>query len=399
MPVGAIIGSAVLGAGASVYGANKASKAAGQAQQAQTQAANQQVALSRDIYADQRQLHQPYYQAGLQGLYGSSGVMNLMGMGQPQQQQQMQVGGQPQQPNGSQPISVGDGRFMMGGQTPQMLQTGPGNAFAQYASGTYGQGGQMGGQQGQQGTDWNAYLQANPDVAEFYRNNPRVLAQFGGDLNKAAEAHYNLHGQKEGRQLPQFQQQQPQQQQEAAPQPVGTPQPITPGDPAAPAEAPVGPMTQTLRQTPYHQFMMDEMERSVGNSFAARGKAISGAAPKELQNRAANIADGTYQQSVNNAFNLANIGMGSAAQIQGAGMNYGNMAGNAFANAGNAAANGAIGRANAWNAGAQGVAGAVAGGIGMYGGYSNWGSNSAGGGSGYTAPTGATPGWSRGNRP
>ena len=80
-PTTAIVGSAILGAGTSLMGASKQSKAAKQATQAQTQAAQQQQNLSREIYYDQRGLFQPYYQAGLQGLYGQGGVMDLMGMG------------------------------------------------------------------------------------------------------------------------------------------------------------------------------------------------------------------------------------------------------------------------------------------------------------------------------
>ena len=353
--VSAIVGSAVLGGAASLYGANKQSKAASQAAQAQTDAARRQEELSREIYYDQRGLQQPFLQAGLQGLYGPSGIMNLLGMSQPSQGPQVASGGTPANQN----------------------------AFAQYASGTYGTA-PIGQPAPQSGPNWQGYLDANPDVAAYYRNNPQALAQFGGDINKAAEYHYNTFGRSEGRQLPQFQPQAA-----ASPQPVGSPQlvntgggamqqggeaqPMVQAGPATPAQPTEGPMTQTLRQTPGYQFLQDENTRALENSFAARGKLLSGSAMKALQERSMGLADQTYQQSVNNAFNLTNIGMGSAAQIQGAGNNYGAMAGNAFANMGNAAANKAYGKADAWNAGAQGIYNSAMGGLGAYGSYRGWG--------------------------
>ena len=57
---------------------------------------------------------------------------------------------------------------------------------------------QMGPQGG--GFDGAAYLSANPDVASYYQQNPNALKQFGGDLNKGAEYHYNTFGKNEGRQ-------------------------------------------------------------------------------------------------------------------------------------------------------------------------------------------------------
>ena len=56
---------------------------------------------------------------------------------------------------------------------------------------------QMGPQGG--GFDGAAYLSANPDVASYYQQNPNALKQFGGDLNKGAQHHYNTFGKNEGR--------------------------------------------------------------------------------------------------------------------------------------------------------------------------------------------------------
>ena len=328
----AIIGSAILGAAGSAYGAKKSSDAAKTAAAAQTDAAEKQVDLSREIYYDQRGLQQPYYQADLQGMYGDSGLMNLLGHTTP--------GGTTQAPANQ-------------------------NVFA---SGSYGTG-QI--SQPQSGPDWGAYLQANPDVAQYYQNNPKSLQQFGGDINKAAEYHYNTFGRSEGRELPQYETQnvfsQPQTQQA-----VETPQKTTVTDQSG-TDSGLGSMTETLRQTPGYQFMQDEATKSLENSFASRGKLLSGAAMSALQDRSMGLADQTYQQSVNNNFNLANIGMGSAAQMQSAGNVFANSANTAYGNMGTAAANSAYGQASAWNSGMQGVYDSAMGGLGAYGSYKGWG--------------------------
>lgn len=359
-PVTAIIGSSVIGGIGSVVGASKASKAAKQAAAAQSDAAQKQVDLSREIYYDQRGLQQPYYQAGLQGMYGNNGLMNLLGFTTP--------GG--------------------GGASQTANQNQPQNAFA---SGSYGVG-QIG--EPQTGPNWNQYLQDNPDVQQwattaasqpYFTKGAGKAADYNGDgtlsPEEMARYHYQQYGQGEGRQTVDYQPQNafaastPAQAGQSTGQ-VGTAQPVNTGAPAASGE---GSMTQTLRQTPGYQFMQDEAKRNLENSFASRGKLLSGSAMQALNAQSLGLADQTYQQSVNNAFNLANIGMGSAAQMQGAGSNYAANAGNAFANMGNAAANGAYGQANAWNQGAQGVYGAAMGGLGMYGAYNGWGGTGGGG--------------------
>ena len=388
-PTTAIVGSAILGAGTSMIGASKQSKAAKQATQAQTQAAQQQQNLSREIYYDQRGLFQPYYQAGLQGLYGQGGVMDLMGMGPYGPQAQPSGMRPPAQPGQAQIPGLANIGGVQAGMTG-------GNAFMPYSPG--------GAVAQQPQPDWNAYLQANPDVAAYYRANPRALAQFGGDMSRAAAAHYQLHGQREGRQLPMTQPAQTTQTGSVpgmvavgggAYMPGGQAQPMVeagpamdvrdlsvsqPGTETAPVET-VDPRTASLRATPGYQFLQDESRRALENSFAARGKLLSGSAMKALQERGMGLADQTYQQALQNAFNLTNIGTGAGAQISGAANQYGQQMGNAFGQIGQAQANQAFNQANAWNAGAQGIAGAVAGGLGMYGGYKGWGSPGWTGGS------------------
>lgn len=352
----AIIGSAILGAGASAIGASKQAKAAKKAAAAQTDAANQQIAMQERIYQDQRNLQQPYYQAGLQGLYGQSGVMDLLGHG----------GGQ--QPMGQ-----------SAPQGPPQLQTGQPN----YASGSYGV--QQTGQQS--GPNYAGYVAGNQDLqAAFQGLTPemqRGITSLGYDKNRDGQIdageygafHYAKHGQSEGRKLPQYQPTGNALAQGTGQ--VGTAQQVDPNAGAAtPTDPAEGPMTQSLRQTPGYMFLQDESKRQIENSFASRGELLSGSAMNALNERTLGIADQTYQQSVNNNFNLANLGMGAAAQIQGAGAQYGANAGNALGNIGNAQANGAYGQANAWNAGAQGVGNALAGGLGAYGAYKGWGAGS-----------------------
>ena len=365
----AMIGSAVVSAGASAYGASKQSAAAKKAAAAQERASGQSLALQKEIYYDQRGLQQPYYQAGLQGLYGESGIMDLLGKG----------GG-----GGGQPNAL----------APQQQTGGQPN----YASGTYGQA-PIGQPAPQSGNNWQGYLDANPDVMNAYAstvNQPHYTKGAGraADTNRDGTIsptefgayHYQQYGQGEGRQLPQYQPQANalaqttgqfgpavQVRQDGASQqgPSGTPA----------LETGEGPMTQSLRRTPGYQFMQDEGRRAVENSFASRGKLLSGSAMTALQDRSMGVADQTYQQSVNNNFSLANLGMGAVAQMQGAGNSYANGASNALMNSGNAQANGYMGQANAWNQGAQGVGNALMGGVGMYGGYKGWGGGSGGSGS------------------
>jgi hypothetical protein len=49
---------------------------------------------------------------------------------------------------------------------------------------------------------WANYGAQNPDVVQYFQNNKKALAQFGGNMDKALEYHYNTYGRNEGRQLP-----------------------------------------------------------------------------------------------------------------------------------------------------------------------------------------------------
>lgn len=359
MGLWAIAGAAGLGSLGSIFSARESSDAASDAARAQTQAANRQIDLYEDIYADQRQLNEPFYQAGLQGLYGNNGVMNLMGFTQP------------------------------GGTTSAPAVTGqPANAFANYASGSYGA--QTPAQQ--QTNQWQSYLDANPDVMRHYTSenvavSPHLLRGGGrgsdtdGDGRISPEEwaayHYNTVGRGEGRGFG-----------ETAPAPTPQPanafdvvdtgggrlQPGTGPQTALPSDGTPteGSMTATLRQTPGYEFLVDESRRAIENSAAARGELLSGAAVNAVNERTLGLADQTYQRTLDNAFNLTNIGRGAATNNQSAGNYFASGAGNAFQNIGNAQANNSINQANAFGQGLQGVSDSILGGVGLYGGSQGW---------------------------
>jgi hypothetical protein len=50
---------------------------------------------------------------------------------------------------------------------------------------------------------WQNYGAANPEVLRYFQQNPRALQQFGGNMDRALEHHYNTFGRAEGRELPQ----------------------------------------------------------------------------------------------------------------------------------------------------------------------------------------------------
>lgn len=89
----AIIGSAVIGAGASAIGASKNSKAINKATAAQTAANDQSVALQREARDQNVQYQNPFYQTGLSA---NNRINALLGLSpeqqQPVQQQQPQYG-------------------------------------------------------------------------------------------------------------------------------------------------------------------------------------------------------------------------------------------------------------------------------------------------------------------
>lgn len=77
MPVGAIVGSAVVGAGASAISASKNSKAINKASDAQTAATRENNALTREIYGQNKNTLSPYINSGYQA---NSAINALLGL-------------------------------------------------------------------------------------------------------------------------------------------------------------------------------------------------------------------------------------------------------------------------------------------------------------------------------
>ncbi|MEL6258424.1 MAG: hypothetical protein AAFQ67_05155 [Pseudomonadota bacterium] len=410
--VGGVTG--VVGAVGSIVGADKAGDAARDASQAQVDAFNRALDQQDIQYRDAKARYEPFYQIGLEGLYGPNGLQALLGYNpsppantSPYYSQT--GGGGVVAPPGYNGTVVSDGA---GGYRPSY------NAFAQPIAIAGPEAGTNTGVApglGQAATAygatpgtnapaatpaWEAYLDDNPDVASAYdtaASSPHFRKGAGrewdtdgdGQLSRQewAQAHYDTYGENEGRNWadvpaalppppPPPPVQAPPPPPNAFAQPVAQPQPaaqpVQSPPPPPPPSGDIGSQTAALRQTPGHQFMMDESRRQLENSFASRGKLLSGGALTALSDRAQGLADTTYQQSVNNQFNLANLGLGAAVNTGNAGSNYANAASGLFGGIGNAQAGGYIGGSNAFNAGLQGATDSIFRGLGSIGGGQGW---------------------------
>lgn len=109
---------------------------------------------------------------------------------------------------------------------------------------------------------------------------------------------------------------------------------------------------------PGYQFRLDEGNKAIGASAAARGMNNSGATMKALSRYGQDYASGEYSKAYdrfnndrttqyNRLSSLAGIGQTANAQLAQAGQNNANQIGSNIMGAGNAAAAGQIGQANA----------------------------------------------------
>ncbi|TWI04800.1 hypothetical protein IP90_00938 [Luteimonas cucumeris] len=194
-----------------------------------------------------------------------------------------------------------------------------------------------------------AYLQANPDVARdaYWGLNPM--------------GHYNKFGKNEGR--------------------------VWQTAPKTPTGGATSSITQAdafakFRATPGYQFGLDEGNKSVQASAAARGGLNSGATLKSLMRFGRDYSDQQgYTPYMNKLASLAGIGQTATNQIGQYGQNAANTMGQNTINAGQARANGIYDKSNAWanfgNQVVQGVgqymAGRNSGGGSSLGGMSTWG--------------------------
>lgn len=198
-------------------------------------------------------------------------------------------------------------------------------------------------QQTQGNFDEAAYLAANPDVAEFIRNNPGQMT---------AWSHYNDSGRAEGRQFaatPGAQQQQ-----------------------AALGEDSFGSLgrsftRQDLDDDEGYQFRLQEGQKALDRAASAGGRFFSGRSLKDTARFSQGLASQEYGDAFNRfqternnrlspLFQLAGLGGTSAMQAGNQAASTGNALASNIIGAGNAAAAGQVGSANAWqNAGQQGI--------------------------------------------
>lgn len=164
---------------------------------------------------------------------------------------------------------------------------------------------------GQSGPDWQAYLDANPDVAQ---NAAQRAAAEGIDPLQVAQQHWQAYGQTEGRTMPQMG--------EAPADPNAPPEEYyqeTYADRPAELDIPAyergqdvqfqdygqGPQfsytTADIENDPGYRFALNEGLKGVNSNFAARGRLRSGGAAKALQDRGTGVA----HQFDNDFFNRA----------------------------------------------------------------------------------------------
>ena len=144
---------------------------------------------------------------------------------------------------------------------------------------------------------WQNYGAANPEVMQYFQNNPRALQQFGGNMDRALEHHYNTFGRAEGRELPQAS--------------VG-------GAPGASTGVGVG----TSADDAYNTFLgsgfgrsalettNNDFQQMVG-AFGAGGKSMSGSAIGALNDRNRRNTQGAF----GNYYNALSGISGTGAQI------------------------------------------------------------------------------------
>lgn len=211
--------------------------------------------------------------------------------------------------------------------------------------------------------DADAYLAANPDVAD--PNNWRSQDPF---------LHWQMYGNKEGRAF--------------TPNADATRSSNLPASGYA-TDSPLGMLsnlftqqgqTDYLSNNPLFKIGMDKLNRTSSNTFLGRGQV--GSANNQIVQNAFLAGQPLLQQQTNNLFNAANLGQSSAAGQANAALTTGAGVAGTLEGAGNSQAAGIIGAGNAQAAGYQGIGNAVGSGLGAYAAYNN-----AGYGSGNTVPS------------
>jgi hypothetical protein len=139
-----------------------------------------------------------------------------------------------------------------------------------------------------------------------------------------------------------------------------------------------------LRNSSDYQFAVQEGQRGIGGSFAARGGATSGNALRALEEFRQGLASQQIDKFLSRRGVQIDRGIGATNNVQNGATGYANNATQLYQDRGDARASGILGRAGATIGAISGVAGAVGGGGygGQDGGYGGWGSGGGGWGGG-----------------
>jgi hypothetical protein len=131
------------------------------------------------------------------------------------------------------------------------------------------------------------------------------------------------------------------------------------GQPAsAPGTAPMAgsgtPDMSAFFESPDYQFRLQEGQKAIDRSAAARGGLLSGGAQKEGIRYASNVASGEYGAFVDRLLQQAGLGSTGIGASAAAGANFANNASNIYQNTANAKGSAYLTGANAINNGVQG---------------------------------------------
>lgn len=293
----ALIGSAVIGAGASAISSSKNNKAINAATDAQTQSNDQSIALQSQIYGQNKETLSPYVNRGNVAGNQINALLGLGGTAQTTQQPAPNLDTQRGGPGPANYYGVGDAsifgdfsRAELNDMYPQVGTNTRQNAF-----------GMMGGS----------------------RPMPGVTGGFGGGT-------FNNGG-----------------------------TPATPVEQGQTAEQAAGDAFDIFRNSTGYQFRVNEGVDALNSGYAGSGLLQSGAALKGLDDYRQNMASAEFGNYMGYLGQQQGAGLGAAGAQAGVGVQYANNVSNLNSQNANALANAAVAKANNSNALIGGIAGGV----------------------------------------
>jgi len=286
--------SAIAGIGSALIGASSAKSAA----RSQERAADQQAAVQREIYQDQTERFEPFYQGGQNAL---AAYMYEMGLG-------------------PRPTASGDAGPSEGQYSADDIETVTGGGDW-IVSGSF------------RGRDWpQRIFQSEAEARRYARDGQRAMSgdgegratmpsvrQMGGGVTGYRVGDQTFNTRQEAENF------------------------VSGGSAGSGGDFEY----RGFRATPGYQFRVNEGQRALESSAAARGGLYSGRTMEDLTEFGQNIASREYGNYMNRLGGLTDMGVGAAGNQATAGTNYASGMANAYANMGNAGAAGAIGTGNA----------------------------------------------------